>query len=113
MRILGVDPGSRCTGYGCIDTSGNRHSVVTCGALTAPADIPFPEKLLTIHRGLSELLVRYQPSVVAIENLFYARIARSALILGHLRGVLMLAASEATEKMLNAWFSRFGKKGSS
>ena len=95
MRILGVDPGSQCTGYGCIDTSGNRHSVVACGALTAPAGIPFSEKLLTIHRGLSALLVRHQPSVVAIENVFCAKNARSALILGHLRGVLMLAASEA------------------
>ena len=95
MKILGVDPGSQCTGYGCIDTSGSRHSVVVCGVIAAPAHVTFPEKLLTIHQGLSELLAQHQPNAVAIEDLFYARNARSALILGHVRGVLMLAASEA------------------
>ena len=95
MRILGVDPGSYRTGYGCIETSGSRHRVIACGALTAPARTTLAEKLLAIHHGLAALLVQYQPGTVAIESLFYARNARSALILGHVRGVLMLAASEA------------------
>ncbi len=95
MRILGVDPGSQRTGYGCIETSGSRQRVIVCGALTAPARTTLAEKLLAIHRGLADLLAHYQPSTVAIENVFYARNARSALILGHVRGVLMLAASEA------------------
>ena len=95
MRILGVDPGSKCTGYGCIETNGSRHRVVACGALAPPARATFPEKLLAIHAELSEILTRHRPDSVAIEDLFYAKYARSALKLGHVRGVLMLAASEA------------------
>lgn len=95
MRILGVDPGSYRTGYGCIDTSGSRHRLIACGALTAPARITFPEKLVAIHDGLAALLRRHRPETVAIEDLFYARNARSALKLGHVRGVVMLAASKA------------------
>ncbi len=95
MRILGVDPGSQRTGYGCIETEGNRYHVVDCGAITVPARIPLAEKLLVLYRGLAELLTRHRPDVVAIENLFYARNARSALVLGHVRGALMLAAAEA------------------
>ena len=96
MRILGVDPGSQRTGYGCIETRDSRHHVVVCGALTPPQRVPLPDKLLAVHRGLSDLLAQHRPDAVAIEDLFYARNARSALILGHVRGVLMLAASEAS-----------------
>ena len=95
MRIFGVDPGSAHTGYGCIDTSGDRHRVLTCGALSPPATGPFPEKLRAIHAGLAKLLGEYEPAVVAIEDVFYARNAQSALKLGHVRGVVMLAAAEA------------------
>ena len=95
MRILGVDPGSQRTGYGCIDTEGSRHHVVDCGAVTVPPRLPLAEKLLVVHRGLAELLARHRPDVVALEDLFYARNVRSALVLGHVRGALMLAAAAA------------------
>ena len=95
MRIFGVDPGSLHTGYGCIDTSGGRHRILACGALSPPARSPFPEKLRALHDGLSALLAEHRPETVAIEDLFYARNARSALKLGHVRGVVMLAAAEA------------------
>ncbi len=95
MRILGVDPGSRRTGYGCIETEGSRHHVVDCGAVTVPPRIPLAEKLLVVHRRLAELLARHRPDVVVLEDLFYARNVRSALVLGHVRGALMLAAAAA------------------
>ena len=95
MKIFGVDPGSARTGYGCIESDGSRHRVLACGALAPPARAPFPEKLLAIHDGLAELLARHAPDIVAIEDLFHARNARSALKLGHVRGVVMLAASQA------------------
>ena len=95
MRILGVDPGSAHTGYGCIETAGSRHRVLTCGAISPPARATFPDKLLAIHTGLAALLREHRPEAVAIEDLFYARNARSALKLGHVRGVVMLVASEA------------------
>ena len=95
MRIFGVDPGSAHTGYGCIDTSGGRHRILACGALSPPARSAFPEKLRAIHDGLAALIAEHRPETVAIEDLFHARNARSALKLGHVRGVVMLAASEA------------------
>ena len=96
MKIFGIDPGSDRTGYGCIESSGSRHRLVACGILSAPARATFPEKLLVIHRGLKALLERHRPECVAIENIFYAKNVRSALKLGHARGVALLAASEAS-----------------
>ena len=95
MRIFGVDPGSAHTGYGCIETSSSRHRVVACGALSVPVRLPFAEKLLLIHGGLVKLLSQHSPEAVAVEDLFYAKNARSALKLGHVRGVVLLAASQA------------------
>jgi crossover junction endodeoxyribonuclease RuvC len=95
VKIFGIDPGSERTGYGCVDSDGCRHRLVLCGALSPPARAPFPEKLLAIHKGLATLFVRCRPDCVAVENLFFARNVRSALKLGHARGVVLLAAVEA------------------
>ena len=95
MRIFGIDPGSERTGYGCVETDGSRHRVVICGAIRTPAVGSFPDKLLAIHRQLTLLLAECRPDGVAIENLFHAVNVRSALKLGHARGVAMLAAVEA------------------
>lgn len=94
MRIFGIDPGSERTGYGCVETDGCRHHLVACGAIAAPADA-FPQRLARIHRELAALISTYRPDCVAIENLFHANNVRSALKLGHARGVAMLAAVEA------------------
>jgi crossover junction endodeoxyribonuclease RuvC len=95
VKIFGIDPGSDRTGYGCIESAGSRHRLIICGSLTAPARATFPDKLMAIHAGLVALLARHQPDCVAVENIFYARNVRSALKLGHARGVALLAASEA------------------
>lgn len=95
MKIFGIDPGSGRTGYGCIETNGSRHRIVMCGAISAPALATFPEKLLTIHSRLAALIEACRPDSVAIESLFYATNVRSALKLGHVRGVAMLAAIQA------------------
>jgi crossover junction endodeoxyribonuclease RuvC len=95
VKVFGIDPGSERTGYGCIETDGARHHLVMSGAITLAAVQSFPDKLLTIHSGLTALLERARPDCVAIENVFYANNARSALRLGHARGVAMLAAVEA------------------
>jgi crossover junction endodeoxyribonuclease RuvC len=95
VRIFGIDPGSVRTGYGCVDSDGSRHRLVTCGAISAPARLPFPERLRTIHTALVELLAGCRPDCVAVEALFHAVNARSALQLGHARGVALLAASQA------------------
>jgi crossover junction endodeoxyribonuclease RuvC len=95
VRVFGIDPGSHRTGYGCIDSDGRRLRLVLCGAIRAGADASFPEKLVAIHRALSDVLAECRPQCVAIENLFHATNVRSALKLGHARGVAMLAAVEA------------------
>ena len=95
MRIFGIDPGSDRTGYGCVQTDGTRHRIITAGAITAPPHATFPEKLRQIHSRLAVLLAECHPDCVAIENLFHAVNVRSALKLGHARGVAMLAAVEA------------------
>jgi len=93
--IFGIDPGSDRTGYGCVDTDGSRHRLVTCGAIRTKAASTFPEKLLVIHSRLTTLLSECRPDAVAIENVFFSVNVRSALKLGHARGVAMLAAVEA------------------
>ena len=95
MKIFGIDPGSERTGYGCIESSGSRHRLLTCGTLSAPPRSTFPERLLVIHSGLRALLERHQPDCVAVENIFFARNVRSALKLGHARGIALLAASQS------------------
>ena len=95
MRVFGIDPGSERTGYGCVETDGRRHRLVTCGAIAASAGDSFPARLARIHRELSARLSECQPELVVVENLFYATNARSALKLGHARGVAILAAVEA------------------
>jgi crossover junction endodeoxyribonuclease RuvC len=95
VKIFGIDPGSERTGYGCVETDGSRHRLVTCGAITSAASTAFPDRLLAIHTQLAALFEQCRPDCVAIENLFFATNVRSALKLGHARGVAMLAAIEA------------------
>ena len=95
MRVFGIDPGSERTGYGCVETDGSRHRIVVCGAISSPALMPFPDKQHRIHSQLTIILAQCRPACVAIENVFYSVNARSALRLGHARGVAMLAAVEA------------------
>jgi crossover junction endodeoxyribonuclease RuvC len=95
VKIFGIDPGSGRTGYGCIETIGSRHRLVVCGSISAAARTAFPDKLMVIHAGLAALLAEHRPDCVAIETIFHAKNVRSALKLGHARGVALLAASEA------------------
>ncbi len=95
MRIFGIDPGSERTGYGCIDSDGGRCRLVAFGAVSVSARLPFADRLTGIYDELTRLLSTHRPACVAIEDIFYARNALSALKLGHARGVAMLAASKA------------------
>jgi crossover junction endodeoxyribonuclease RuvC len=90
--VFGVDPGSLRTGYGCIDSDGSRHRLVACGAIVMSPGASFPEKLLEIHGALARLLRKHRPDCVVVENVFHATNVRSALKLGHARGVALLAA---------------------
>jgi crossover junction endodeoxyribonuclease RuvC len=92
VRIFGIDPGSDRTGYGCVDSDGTRHRLVACGAIATRSCETFPDKLRLIHHDLAALIAAHRPAVVAVENVFYAANVRSALKLGHARGVAILAA---------------------
>lgn len=120
MRIFGIDPGSTRTGYGCVETDGQRHRLVLSGAIAPPPRAPFAEKLVCIHDGLRAVLRDAEADIVAIESVFHATNVRSALLLGHARGVAMLAAvgaglevveySPAEVKMAIAGYGRADKR---
>ncbi|MFE8071456.1 crossover junction endodeoxyribonuclease RuvC [Marinobacteraceae bacterium S3BR75-40.1] len=92
--ILGVDPGSRITGYGVIRTGGRQIEYLDSGCIRM-GEKPLPERLQTIYAGVSEIIQVYRPTAFAIEQVFMARNADSALKLGQARGVAMVAAVNA------------------
>jgi crossover junction endodeoxyribonuclease RuvC len=92
MRILGIDPGSLATGYGVIDSDGEHHRLVEQGVVRTPPQLSFPHKLHFIHDRIVLVLERASPDQVVVENLFYATNVKSALRLGHVRGVALLAS---------------------
>jgi crossover junction endodeoxyribonuclease RuvC len=95
MIILGVDPGSLRTGYGAIETDGRRHALLEKGVLVPPRRNDLAERLRFIHDGLAVLIRRLDPAALAVEDVFHAANARSGLVLGHVRGVVLLAGAEA------------------
>jgi len=95
MVILGVDPGSIRTGWGAIRTDGRRHHLLDKGVLCPPARGELAARLRYVHSGIAEVIARLAPDILAVEDLFHAKSARSALVLGHVRGVILLAGAEA------------------
>ena len=95
MRILGIDPGSETTGFGFIDTDGRRHQLVEYGSIRAARGASFAERLLRIEERLQQLIEKFRPDAVAVEEAFYAVNVKSALKLGHVRGVVLLVAARA------------------
>ena len=94
MIVLGVDPGSLRTGYGAVESDGRRHRLVETGTLVAGARGSLPEKLRHIHAGVVALIERLRPDALAVEDVFHAVNTRTALVLGHVRGVVLLAGAE-------------------
>jgi crossover junction endodeoxyribonuclease RuvC len=89
MRILGIDPGSNATGYGVVDQSGGKLIHVAHGIIRPPKDVGTADRLAFIHRGLTQLVAEFAPDASAIESIFVAANARSALVLGQARGVAL------------------------
>jgi len=92
LRILGIDPGSRATGYGIIAKRGNRLYYVTCGIIRLGDKYSFSDRLKIIFDGLCEVIATHKPAIAAVEDVFVAANPRTALKLGHARGVAVLAA---------------------
>jgi len=93
MIILGIDPGSRRTGYGVIEARGNRFGLIDAGTVGTPRDAALPRRLRIIHESLVAIAADAAPDVAAVEDVFNARNARSSLILGQARGAALLAAA--------------------
>jgi crossover junction endodeoxyribonuclease RuvC len=93
FRILGVDPGSACTGYGLISSDGNNFIYISSGAIVLPRKANRFEKLKKIYLGIEKVIKEFSPTHFAIEDVFYSKNPRSALVLGEARGAAILAAS--------------------
>lgn len=94
LRILGIDPGSRTTGFGVIEQHGFDLHFVSCGVIRAETDQPMTKRLEAIYDGICAVIAEHKPDHAAIENVFVAKNPSSALKLGQARGVLLLAASQ-------------------
>ncbi|MFQ6131960.1 MAG: crossover junction endodeoxyribonuclease RuvC [Armatimonadota bacterium] len=103
MRILGVDPGLKTTGYGLVETlsphapTGNaRPRVLEGGVISTDPGAPLEQRLESIHKGMAEVIAEHQPDVVVVEELYAKyRHPRTAILMGHARGVICLAAASA------------------
>jgi len=98
VRVLGIDPGTAIVGYGVVERSsgpGRAARLVECGVLRTRPREALAQRLAVIHEGLKELIERHRPDVLAVEDIFYATNVRTTVVLGHARGVILLAGAEA------------------
>ena len=96
MRVLGIDCGTERTGYGVIDSDGRSHRFIAAGCITSSTKDPLEKRLLNIAGSLRELFLEFKPEYAAVEEVFFAVNAKSALKLSHVRGVALLTVAEAS-----------------
>ncbi len=97
MRVLGVDPGTAVTGYGVIETGNGRPGLgrlIECGVIPCSRRASLAHRLAELHAGIAELITRHHPQTLALEDAFYHKNVRTTLVLGHARGVVLLAAAQ-------------------
>ncbi len=95
MRVLGIDPGSRRTGWGVVQLEGTRLRQIAAGTISVPEKLALEKRLQTIHAELGQIIETHAPQAVAVEEIFFAKYANAALKLGHARGVALLVAAQA------------------
>lgn len=94
MLVLGVDPGSKITGYGLVEKRNNDMTCIHSGLIRSPNKTPFYKRIYNIFESMVDIMSRYQPQEMAIEDLFYAKNIQSSLKLGHARGAVLIAATQ-------------------
>ena len=92
MLVLGVDPGSRVTGYGLVEKQNNRMTCIDAGTISPSHRLPFHERIHDIFQAMVEIMIRYRPEEMAIEDIFFAKNVKSSLKIGHARGAILVAA---------------------
>lgn len=98
MIVLGIDPGTAVTGYGVVRArtgAAGGADLIECGVIRTRATDPLAARLSNIYEGVRELLARHAPQALAVEDVFYARNVRTTVVLGHARGVVLLAGQQA------------------
>ena len=96
MLVLGIDPGTATTGYGIVRSErAGLATLVECGVIRTKARDPLPRRLREIYEGVAELITRHRPDVLSVEDIFYAKNVRTTVVLGHARGVILLAGAQA------------------
>jgi len=95
VLVLGIDPGTAITGFGLVREEEEGLALVAYGVITTAANQPLPERLQLIYQGLAQVTRQHQPQQAAVEELFFSRNARTALSVGHARGVALLALADA------------------
>ena len=94
MLVLGVDPGSIVTGFGLIEKKQNQISCIHAGTISSSNKIPFFQRIHKIYQSMADIMDRYNPQEMAIEDVFFAKNVKSALKIGHARGAVLIAAVE-------------------
>jgi crossover junction endodeoxyribonuclease RuvC len=99
VKVLGVDPGTAATGYGVVETGNGAHpgrfgQLIECGVIKFPRGRSLAQRLAELHAEITALIRRHRPTALALENAFYHKNVRTTLVLGHARGVVLLAAQQ-------------------
>lgn len=93
MIVLGIDPGMAIMGYGAVEEKQGKMTALDYGVVTTPADLEMPKRLLHIYRSVEALIDRFHPDCVAVEELFFNKNVKTALIIGHARGATVVAGA--------------------
>ena len=99
MLILGIDPGTAITGYGIVEFIGNRFKVIDYGKILTSNDLPLHNRVKIIYHSLENLISKFKPDHLAVEELFFNKNTRTALSVGHARGVILLAGANCNMKI--------------
>lgn len=93
--VLGIDPGTAVTGFGVVAYDGRVTTLLECGVIRTNARDPLAQRLHEVHQGVTELITRHRPDTISIEDIFFAKNVRTTVVLGHARGVILLAGQQA------------------
>ena len=93
MKIIGIDPGLRCTGFGIVDSLNNKLNVIDFGIIKTDSKESLSKRLKTIYNDIKEIIEMHKPSIMSIEEVFYGKNVKSALLLGHARSIPMVVSA--------------------